>query len=99
MLRSCRTVAAKLRGVRRDWVANYTHLGELRRFRSRSVGTSIAELGDGGWMPRLSTGSVLIAIMLCAACGRERAQPPRDAGAVGTSGRAADSVTSVVHAQ
>jgi murein L,D-transpeptidase YcbB/YkuD len=67
-------------------------------FRSRSTGTSIAELDRGGVMSRVKV--VTAIALLLVACGRESSkQQSRQDGAVGTSGRSPASVTTVLHAE
>src|ERR1044072_627333 len=100
MLRSALIVSSNVRRVIREWVANYTHLSKCARFRSRSMGTSIAELDDGGVMKGL-IGVTAIALLLTA-CGRDAAkqQPGHGSdGAVGTSGRAPGTVSAVLRAE
>src|SRR4029079_1705293 len=98
MLRSALIVSSKVRRVIREWVANYTHLSKSARFRSRCMGTSIAESDCGGVMKGL-IGVTAIALLL-AACGRDSAkQQPGQDGAVGTSGRTPGTVSTVLRAE
>ena len=75
MFRSSRTTSTKLRCFRFDWVANYPLARKSRVFEAESAGTAIAEHSPGGRnAEERNAAAVVLAGLLCVACGRVRRQ-------------------------